>query len=130
MPWKWDRALYDRDGWMAGVGRDFERPDDGSVLVRVWATNEQGYCNDVYHEETETFVLRSTDGGLTWSRYDGPALEEGQTRLSDGTLVKVYDGGAVSLEDKRRLLESVGAKSDSVAHEGADLWPDRWWRRR
>ena len=71
MPWKLDSILRDRDGWMSGVGREFQRLDDGSVALRVWSTNEQAYANDVYHEEQEIIPLRSSDRGLTWERYDG-----------------------------------------------------------
>lgn len=124
MPWKWDTILWDRDGWMSGVGREFQGLDDGSVAIRVWSSNEQAYANDVYHEEQEIVPLRSADGGLNWERYDGPMLEENQTRLSDGTLVKVFSGGAVSLEEKRELVARIGGNPETVRREGNDLWPE------
>ena len=124
MAWKWDSVLWDRDGWMAGVGREFERLEDGRVAIGVWSSNEQSFLNDVYHQEQESFALCSADGGLNWERYDGRLLEENQTRTADGALVKVYSGGAVSLEEKRALLASVGANPETARREGNDLWSE------
>ena len=123
MAWKWDRVLWDRDGWMASVGRAFQRLDDATVAIRVGSSNEQAYANDVYHEESEQFVLRTADGGLTWQRYDGPVLEERQRRLRDGTLVKLYSG-SMSLEEKRAIVAAAGANPETVRREGNDLWTE------
>ena len=124
MSWKHDTILRDRDGWMSGVGREFQRLGDGIVAIRVRSTNEQAYANDVYHAEQEIIPLRSADRGLTWECYDGPILEENQTRLSDGTLIKVFSGGVVPFEEKRALIARVGGNPETVRREGNDLWPE------
>lgn len=124
MAWKWDRVLHDRDGWSSSLGRQFERLNDGSIAIRIATSDEQAYANDVYAEHAEDFVLRSVDSGLTWERYEGPVLEDRQTRLSNGTLVKIYSGGGVSLEEKKKLLADVGANPEMVGYEGNDLWPE------
>ena len=124
MAWKWDTVLWDRDGWRASVGREFQRLDDGSVVIRVHAANEQAYSNDTYAEASETFALRSANGGRSWQRYHGPLLEENETRLSSGARVKVYSGGQVSLEEKQDLLTRVGANPETARREGNDLWPE------
>ena len=107
MAWKWDTILYDRDGWMASVGRNFQRLGDGSVAIRISASDEQGYVNDVYHEFSEKFVLRTADGGISWQRYDGPIPEGNELHLGNGILLGVYSGGSVSLDEKRKLLHKA-----------------------
>ena len=124
MAWKWDRILYDRDGWRAGMGRNLRRLEDGSVVVRIGTFDEQAYSNDVYAEHAEELVWRSADGGLTWELYDGPLIGEHQTLLSDGTLVEVSSGGGVSLEEKQQLLADVGANPETAGRGGNDLWPE------
>ena len=125
VPWKWDTILWDEDRHRAGsVGREFFRLKDGSLALRLEVHDEQGYNSDVYSASIRSFGIRSSDGGLTWGKYEGPLLEENQTRLSDGTLFKVYAGGAVSLEERRALLARVGGNPDTASREGNDLWPE------
>lgn len=123
-PWKWDTVLWDADRRRLGsIGREFFRLKDNSLALRLDSHNEQGYNSDTYSADIITFALRSSDGGFTWGKYDGPLLEENQTRLSDGTFLKVFAGGAVTLEQKRELLAKVGANPESATREGNDLWP-------
>lgn len=100
--------LWDRDGWRASVEREFQRLDDGSVAIRVRTANEQAYSNDTYVAASETFTLRSPDGGKSWQRYAGPLREETETRLAGSTRLKVYSGGQLSLEERQGLLTRVG----------------------
>ena len=124
-PWKWDTILWDEDKRRLGsIGREFYRLKDRSLVLRLEKHDEQGYSSDTYSASIGSFLVRSDDGGWTWQAYDGPVLEENQTRLSDGTLIKVYSGGAVSLEERRALLASVGANPASASREGNDLWPE------
>lgn len=124
MAWKWDMTLWDRDRWMAGVGRIFHRLDDGSIVIRVWTSNEQSWFNDVYVLEQEKFIFRTEDGGLNWDLYDGPLIDDNATRLSDGTIIRIHSGGATTLEQKKELLASVGANPETARPEGNDLWPE------
>src|SRR5215510_5160962 len=88
-PWKWDTVLWDRDGWTAAPLQKFHRVDDGRLVVRIRSRAEQGYANDLYHEQSETLALGSSDGGFTWRPYDGPLLDEKEVRLRDGTIIEV-----------------------------------------
>ena len=124
-PWKWDTVLWDEDRRRLGsIGREFFHLKDGSLILRLEKHDEQGYSNDTYSASINAFALRSTDGGWTWQKYEGPLLDETQTLLSDGTLIKVYAGGAVSLEERRKLLAEVGGNPDTAVREGNDLWPE------
>lgn len=120
--WKWDSVLWDGDRKRCGIGRIVHRLPDSSLALRLYWSNEQGYSNDVYVADSGTFVLRSTDEGITWRPYGGPLLEESQTRLWDGTLVKIYSGGQ-SLEEKKAVLKKAGANPDTASPEGNELWP-------
>jgi hypothetical protein len=125
MPWKWDQVLWDEDRYYVSVGREFQRLADGSLAIQLRATGEQSYCNDVYHADKHVFQLRTTDGGLTWGRYDGPVLDESETRLRDGkTRVLIRTGGATTMQHRRDLLVSIGADPESVSEDGNDLWPE------
>ncbi|HZQ21647.1 MAG TPA: sialidase family protein [Terriglobales bacterium] len=121
--WKWDTILWDADRQVAGIGREFIRLGDASLALRVHWNDEQGYTNDVYSAHAGQFVIRSVDSGFTWQRYDDPVLDENQTRLRNGELVKVYSGGQ-AIEEKRELLHQVGANPDTASIEGNDLWPE------
>jgi len=124
-PWKWDTVLWDEDRRRLGsIGREFYHLKDGSLALRLERHDEQGYNNDTYSASMNAFALRSADGGWTWQEYEGPLLDETQTLLSDGTLIKVYAGGAVSLEVRRKLLAEVGGNPDTAVREGNDLWPE------
>ncbi|HXK62200.1 MAG TPA: sialidase family protein [Acidobacteriota bacterium] len=123
-PWKIDVVLRDEDRWRMSLTRQFHMLNDGSVVVRASSSLEQGWSNDVYVESRKDFLWRSADGGITWQSYEGPVLDPMESKLRDGTLVRIYMGGGRSVEEKRALLKSVGANPETVDREGADLWPE------
>ena len=124
MSWKYDQTVYDRDRWMASSGI-VHRLADGSVAFRIHGRAEQSYLNDIYSLASEDVVVRSTDLGLSWERYDGELPGDGECHLRDGaTVVEVVTGGARTLAEKRQAVAEAGGNPESVSEFGYDLWPE------
>ena len=125
MAWKIDRALYDRDRWMASTGRCFHALPNGGVAIRVHGSNEQSWLNDIYSLETEELTFRSADRGFSWERVDeGSVPADDETWLDADTVVTVISGGGRTQEEKRQTLADVGGNPDTVSRGGYELWPE------
>ena len=114
-PWKIDMTLYDRPGWCSHVWYQTQG-GDGALVVPVQSCDMGKPFGDFLRTETNDVVLRSTDGGRSWTSLRDPALTSypwgcyglpGRTR--DGTLVSVICEGYVrSAEERRAHLERHG----------------------
>ena len=125
MAFKWDTVLYDRDGYMAGIGRRIWKLDGERLAIRISTRKEQGtLVSDFGSDEVaEEFILSSDDGGLGWDTYEGTLPGEVETKLPDGTLISVVGGCERSVEENRAVLASVG-RNPNAAGGHMDFWPE------
>ena len=114
-PWKMDITLYDRQGW-CNHGWYHKLEEDGSLLVPVQSCNMSKPFGDFLRTETDDLVLKSLDGGKSWTTFRDPNLSAypwgcyglpGETR--DGTLVSVICATYImTAEERRTHLERHG----------------------
>ena len=134
MAWKWDTTLMDVE--THACSPSIFKLERDRLVATVSCRLEQGiYVSDFGSDHVPALhVLRSDDGGLSWSDgYEGP-LPGGQTvrgdrligergaAMPDGTLVLVERGCERSVAENRAVLASVGRNPEAVGGT-CDYWP-------
>jgi hypothetical protein len=103
-----DITLYDRPGWCSHAWYQ-TRGEDASLLVPIQSSNMSKPYGDPFRMDTEDTVLKSTDGGKSWTSFRDPALTAYPWgcyglpgRSKDGMLISVISAGYVTTAVERQ----------------------------
>ena len=124
--WKWDVTIYDRPGWSTPwIGGPKLVGDE--ILIQCVTHPEDIYYDDWYAEVSETVTLSSTDGGLSWAQTSNERFTSEPAIPSDGILVDVSIGSALTDEEdkeRKRRLEAAGLGHlyDTTLGSGPSGW--------
>ena len=109
-----DIDIYRDEAWYCGPGPSAVVYPDGEIVVAFRRSRTAGHA----HPAVEACVVRSTDGGSTWSEPDvfdsGSIRNQNLTLLSDGTLVVAMPSADLIT---REVYEDLRAKSSAHIRE-------------
>lgn len=113
------RKWYDRDDWSMQHRTDEE--------IAEWKRREARVTPETRDNLLGGWIIRSTDGGMTWSKPIAPLAgsPHGPTQLDDGSIL--YVGNKVATDDSRRLHGAHAYEADlgaSVSYDDGQTW--RW----
>ncbi len=125
--WKMDLTLYDRPGW-SSHGWYHTRGRDGSILVPVQSSDMSKPYGDFLRSETDDLVLRTDDGGRSWTTLRDPTLTSFPwgcyglpAKTRDGKLISVVSAAYVLPAEERRahleryhITQFYGARAEWI----------------
>jgi len=107
-----DLDIYRDEAWYCGPGPSAAVYADGEIVVAFRRSKGEGHG----HHAVEACVVRSTDGGQTWSEptvFDsGPIRNQNLTLLSDGTLlIAMPSADLITRQTYESIRDAVGGSA-------------------